>query len=161
MFLLNGVKAWKTQIVALVILTGCGLSAVYATCTTSLCRAKGPGYDCHAVDDSPEWICRESKAAEALQAAPKPAESTRSDGASKPSSGLTETLNLSPLAPSSSMSTQSSSTSDGSGSGRSMQQVESAVSAVKANAPAAATGNGPLSNGGGAVQQSAPEGHQR
>jgi hypothetical protein len=47
--------------VGMVFLLMWGWSAAYASCITSICRERGYGYDCHAVDEAPEWVCRRPK----------------------------------------------------------------------------------------------------
>ncbi len=59
------IKKW----VGIALLSGCAVSVADASCTLTLCRAKGHGYDCHQVTDSPEWVCRQAESA----AAPAPA----------------------------------------------------------------------------------------
>ena len=45
--------------IAVIYVASSGLSVADASCILSLCRAKGPNYDCHSVPDSPQWVCKE------------------------------------------------------------------------------------------------------
>ena len=62
------IKKW----VGIVLIAGCSVSVADASCTLTLCRAKGHGYDCHQVTDSPEWVCRQAQSAAVPASTPAP-----------------------------------------------------------------------------------------
>ena len=81
-------RAHKRVAIALFLVFGwsSGYASNYS-CTLSVCRAKGPGYDCHAIDGTPDWECRlPSKPAPA----PAPDPSPTKDGDKK--TGATPSL---------------------------------------------------------------------
>ena len=65
MLLKKYLMLWINKIASIALLMGCGLSVADASCTATLCRERGHGYECHAEEDSPEWICRQSRTIEA------------------------------------------------------------------------------------------------
>ena len=84
MLLKKQVMKWIYKMVATALIAGFGLSVTHASCTASICRAKGSLYDCHAVPDTPEWICRKPE--------PKPAETSAPAHAPEHHSGSSSTL---------------------------------------------------------------------